>query len=246
MNQLYGYPSSPTVKVSRMGALAAEDTTAAQASIMSFINGDYADQLNAIHDDITAQYAQTDAMQASVQALPDGPNKTAAFKLQQAAVAAVTQQVVQYRQARDQYNDIAGQIATYTMGAYKPALLSDMGQLETVMTVAVIVAVAYAISQLANVIGAIRGQSNASKGYLDQAAGLVQQAGGAIKETGGAILNAGTAIPKIGLTLVGVAAAGLGLWFLFKLVQSRKSSAPASSVSVSVSPGAMTTSPAGV
>ena len=187
---------------------------------MSFINGDYADQLNAVHADINAQYARTDAMMAAIQALPNGAAQTAAFKAQQAAVAAITQQFVQYRTARDKYNEIAGQIATYTMGAYKPALLSDMGQLETLMTVAVIASIAFAIMQLANMIGALRGQSNASKGYLDQAADLVKNAGGTIEATG-------TAIPKIGMTLVGVAAAGLGLWVLFKWLKNRPAKAPA-------------------
>ena len=228
MNGLYGYPSSAPVKVARMGALAAMgDDASNQATIMSFINGDYADQLNAVHDDINQQYARTDATQSAIQAMPDGPVKQQAFKLQQQAVAAVNQQFVQYRQARDQYNTIAGQIATYTMGLYKPALLSDMAQLETVMTIAVIATIAYAISQLANMIGAIRGQSNASKGYLDQAADLVKNAGGTIQATG-------VAIPKIGLTVVGVAAGALALWVLFKLFQQRRPSAPASAPAVPV------------
>ncbi len=212
MNGLYGYPTSPTVALARLGALAAGDSN--QATIMSFINGDYADQLNSIHDEINQQYAQTDATYAAIQKLPDGPAKTSAFKLQQQAVAAVNQEFVQYRTARDKYNDIATQISTYSLGMYTPSLLSDFGQLETVMTVAAIAAIAYAISQLGTVIAAIRGQSVNTKGYLEQASELVTSAGGTITQIG-------SALPKIGLTVIGVAVAAAALYFGIKYMKSR-------------------------
>jgi len=230
VNGLYNYPTPPSVLMSRLGAMAADDTAAQQATIMSFINGDYADQLNDLHDQITEQYKQTDATYAAIQVLPDGPAKTQAFKLQQQAVAAVNQQFVAYRQARDKYNDIATQIAAYTMGLYKPAVLSDFGQLETVMTVVAIAAIAYAISQLGSIIAAARGQVVNTKGYLDQAADLVKNAGGTITATG-------AAIPKIGLAVVGVAAAGLLLWGLFKHMEKRGGSAPVAPKEETVSPG---------
>lgn len=231
MNGLYGYPSSPTVTVARLGALAADDPVQAKATVMSFINGDYARQLQAVHQSLNEQYAQTDAIYAAIQRMPAGAQKDAAFKAQQAAVASINQQFVQYRTARDKYNDIATQISTYSLGTYTPALLSDFGQLETVMTVAVIVAIAYAISQLANMIGALRGQANASKGYIDQAAGLVHEMGGAIEQTG-------TAFAKTGSTLIWVALVGAALFVGYRVWKARGGSAPAAVSAPALAAGA--------
>jgi len=126
-------------------------------------------------------------MALALQKMPDGPMKDEAAKLYYQADTANRIAQQQLSNGIDNYNYVARLIMENSPFAPRQVnALHGLGEpitAGTVITIAAIAGVIVALNQLVNLIGAWKGNANASKGYIDQFADAVRAGGGVIEST---------------------------------------------------------------
>jgi len=221
MNGLYGYPTPGGMGHVGYLGLAGAPTPAEEATVMSVINGSAYASIKAGIEQNRAQFKRLDALEASIGSMPSGSAKSQAQEAHRQGVANATAAFGKLAQARGVYNDLATKIRGNT--PFSPSLLSGLGfepaTSTIVLTVLAIAGVAILINQLAGLLGAWRGNANATEGYLSQGARLVQAGGGALHEAGETMVKFG----QTSISLAYAALIGVGAWALFKYLKSRQS-----------------------
>lgn len=239
MNGLYGYPTPGGMGyVGYLGLTgpAVELTPVQKATVWSVANGDAYESIKAGIEQNREQFKRLDALQASIDSMSSGSAKSQAQEAHRQGVANATAAFGKLAQARGAYNDLVTEIRRNTV-VFKPSLLSGLGfePLSTatvVAAVAVIVGIGFLIDRLTGMIGAWRGNANATEGWIPQIAGLVKAGGGVVHEGGLAIREFKELVEQSGKTATSLAYAaliGVGVWALFKYLKSRQSSASSAS-----------------
>lgn len=228
MNGLYGYPTPGGMGYVGYLGLTGGATPAQEATVMSVLNGDAYASIKAGIEQNRVQFKKLDALQASISSMPSGSAKSQAQEAHRQGVANATAAFGKLAQARGVYNDLATKIRGNT--PFSPGLLSGLGfepvaTSTMVLVVIGIVGAAVLISQLTSLLGAWRGNANATEGYISQGARLVQAGGGAVHEIGETAVKIG----QTGVSLAYAALIGVGVWALFKYLKSRQSGSSASS-----------------
>lgn len=197
-----------------------------QVTFWSVVSGDARQQILDMAAENKRALQDLDARKNALDNISDPVVKVTAQKLYAAGMDSFNKQYGQFVQAREKYNTIATQIRTVTGGLYKPELvagtLSGMGFLPAIpvaIEVALVAAgVIIALNELVNLVGAWKGQSNATRGYIDQLSD-------AMKSGGQAVVDVGSGLQKVAWA----AAIGLGVYMAFQWARNRRSSSTVSS-----------------
>jgi hypothetical protein len=187
-----------------MSGLAEESGSALEVTVWGILTGNVYNELVQLRDGNKAKRDELDKRIAVVNAMPEGAAKTQAKGLIAQAENAIYQEYVNYRKARDAYNDFVVSAKTYTAGMYSPQTMSGLGAFPAIVaTILGVYALAQLVGAIANALAAARGQAIQSRSFLDQLANLLEKGGKSVVDVG-----------KGAMWLVGAAALGLGVYWL--------------------------------
>lgn len=248
MNGLYGYPTPGGMGYVGYLGLAGETYTPIQkATMWSVLDGNAYESIKAGIEQNREQFKRLDALQASIDSMPSGSAKSQAQEAHRQGVSNATAAFGKLAQARGVYNDLAASIRGNTLSLIKPNLLSGLGiepaTIATMVAIALgIVGAVALIDRLAALIGAWRGNANATEGYISQGARLVQAGGGAMHEAGETMVKFG----QTSISLAYAALIGVGAWALFKYLKSRQSGSSSSASPIPAVPTGAVSAGAGI
>lgn len=193
-DQLFGMGSTPWAPEFGMQGLG---ETAQEVTLAKVLDGSMANELSALRTKLNEQTGSVFNLKTAADKIADPAKRAQAIKLADAAQDALNKQKQITNEAIAKYNSVAGDIQTYSLQVLKPRQLGALPQ--AAVAILGVAAIAIALNALATLVGAARGQSNATEGYISQAARFMQAAGVAVEQGANASIKYGV------VALVGVA-----------------------------------------
>lgn len=226
MNGLYGYPTAGAglADLSRLGA--AEPSQAdKEVTARGILTGETYTRLKDIQREIMEQAGRIGAMSLKIEKL-SGTTKASAQAEWEKARGANLSARRSYETARDKYNEIANYIRTYTLKAWNPPSLSDLGAAQ--FPIAAIVLVIVGLVALRELITAFTG----AKSYVTEANTALENTGKIIGQTGQAIFQTSEA----GINFAKAALIGVAVWAGYQLLRRYLSRGPVAAPAATAAP----------